>query len=225
MELSPRLKKIADLIPKGSILADIGTDHAYLPAYCVKEGICPGALAMDVNKGPLKSAEQTVNQYGISDKIELRLADGINGLRPNEANVIVIAGMGGLLIKEILKNNPEVLTEGTTLILQPMLAQKELRQYLFDSGNAVTDEYLAKEGDKVYNIIVAKAGLIEKACKKDIVLGRNVKQNSFECYGEYTDKLKRILNKIILGQKKSKKPDTLLIQKAKEELDIIESEA
>ncbi len=224
MELTPRLKKIADLIPKGSVVADIGTDHAYLPAYCVINGICPNAFAMDVNEGPLNSAEQTVKTNGISDKIELRLSDGIEKLNPGEADVIVIAGMGGLLIESILKAHPEVLKEGTVLILQPMLAQKELREYLYSSQNAVTDEYLAVEGEKVYNIIVARAGLAYTPCEQDIVLGRNVSINSPECFADYTDKLVRVLNKIIDGNLKSAHPDRKIIENSKKQLELIISE-
>ena len=223
LELTPRLKKIADLIPAGSTIADIGTDHAYLPAYCVLNDICPKAFAMDVNEGPLKSAENTVVTNGVSDKIELRLSDGIAKLEPGEADVIVIAGMGGLLIESILKAHPHVLREGTMLILQPMLAQKELREYLYSSDNAVTDEYLAVEGDKVYNIIVARAGCRNTPTEADIVVGRNVKANSPEWFTTYTDKLERVLNKIIDGNRKSSNPDTEIIDRSEKELEIIKS--
>ena len=224
MELTPRLKKIAELIPQGSIIADIGTDHAYLPAYCVLNGICPKAFAMDVNKGPLKSAEHTVKSNGISHKIELRLSDGIEKLKPGEADIIVIAGMGGLLIESILKAHPEVLKEDTILILQPMLAQKELREYLYSSKNAVTDEYLAVEGEKVYNIIVARAGCENKPEETDLILGKNVSSNSPEYFLNYTDKLTRVLNKIIDGNEKSANPDTAIIEKNKKELELIQRE-
>ena len=221
MELTPRLKKIADLIPSGSTIADIGTDHAYLPAYCVLNDICPKALAMDVNEGPLKSAENTVITNGIADKIELRLSDGIAKLKPGEADVIVIAGMGGLLIESILKAHPHVLSEGTLLILQPMLAQKELREYLYSSNNAVTDEYLAVEGEKVYNIIVARAGWQNTPTEADVIVGKNIKENSPEWFAFYTDKLERVLNKIIDGNKKSSNPDTKIIEHSEKELEVI----
>lgn len=224
LELTPRLKKIADLIPRGSVVADIGTDHAYLPAYCILNGISTSAFAMDVNVGPLKSAENTINQYGISQNVELRLSDGIEKLSPGEADVIVIAGMGGLLIESILKAHPEVLKDGTILILQPMLAQKELREYLYSSKNAVTDEYLAVEGEKVYNIIVARAGCEIEPNETDLVLGKNVSSNSPECFLNYTDKLMRVLNKIIDGNEKSSNPDREVIAKAKKELELIQSE-
>lgn len=224
MELTPRLKKIAELIPQGSIIADIGTDHAYLPAYCILNGICPKAFAMDVNEGPLKSAEHTVKSNGISHKIELRLSDGIEKLKPGEADIIVIAGMGGLLIESILKAHPEVLKEDTILILQPMLAQKELREYLYSSKNAVTDEYLAVEGEKVYNIIVARAGCENKPEETDLLLGKNISSNSPEYFLNYTDKLTRVLNKIIDGNEKSANPDTAIIEKNKKELELIQRE-
>lgn len=224
MELTPRLKKIADLIPQGSIIADIGTDHAYLPAYCILNGICPKAFAMDVNEGPLKSAEHTVKSNGIAHKTELRLSDGIEKLKPGEADVIVIAGMGGLLIESILKSHPEVLKPGTILILQPMLAQKELREYLYSSKNAVTDEYLAVEGEKVYNIMVARAGCDIKPKETDLVLGKNVASNSPECFLDYTDKLIRVLNKIIDGNEKSSNPNAEVIAKSKKELELIQRE-
>lgn len=220
MELTPRLKKISDIIPKGSVVADIGTDHAYLPTYCLLNGISPRAFAMDVNQGPLDRARETVNKYGVADRVELRLSDGIAGLECGEADVIVIAGMGGLLIKSILSAHPEVLKEGTLLILQPMLAQKELREYLYTSGNSITDEYLAIEGNKVYNIMTAKAGLRYTPSEKDIIVGRNIRQNSPECFDAYKDKHTGILNKIISGYKKSSNDDTDKISSLEKELKL-----
>lgn len=218
MELTPRLKKISELIPKGSVVADIGTDHAYLPTYCLLSGISPRAFAMDVNQGPLDRARDTVDKYGVADRVELRLSDGIAGLSRGEADVIVIAGMGGLLIQNILSAHPDVLKEGTLLILQPMLAQKELREYLYSSGNAVTDEYLAVEGNKVYNIILARAGLKYTPTPEDITIGRNIRRNSPECFDAYRDKHTGILNKIISGYKKSSNDDTDKILSLEREL-------
>ena len=224
MLLTPRLKKIADLIPKDSTLADIGTDHAYLPAYCVLNYISPYAIAMDINRGPLNSAAQTVNNYSLTDKIDLRLSDGIAKLNKGETDVIVIAGMGGLLIKNILSKDSSLIKKGTTLILQPMLAQKELREYLYTSENAVTDEYLAREGDKIYNIIVAKSGYNSDYTTEDIVIGRNIKSNSPELYNLYIERNIRILNKIIDGQCKASNRDTDALNTAKAELEMLKKE-
>ena len=159
MELTPRLKKIAGLLPdKAKTLADIGTDHAYLPVYCLLNGICENAIAMDVNEGPLKRAEENTKKYNLEDKISLRLSDGIQKLKKGEADVIVIAGMGGLLIQKILEDGKDILTLGTKLILQPMIAQEELREYLFSNGYAIENEYVVSEGSKFYNIFCVTFG-------------------------------------------------------------------
>ena len=96
--LSPRLKTAADMVRKGVVAADIGTDHAYLPSYLVLSGICPRALACDLRKGPLENAAETLEHWNIADKITLRLSDGLDELSAGEADDIIMAGMGGILI-------------------------------------------------------------------------------------------------------------------------------
>lgn len=204
MELSPRLKKIAELVPKGTkALADIGTDHAYLPAYCILNGICQSAFAMDVNEGPLKRAEETLAKYNVKDKITLRLSDGIEKLQNGEADVIVIAGMGGLLIKKILEEHKEVISKDTILILQPMIAQRELREYLFNCGFCVENEYVVSEGNKHYNIFSVKASENSDFDDRDIIIGRNLSKNSPECFIKYAEYKIRVLTKILKGMEKS----------------------
>jgi len=203
MELSPRLKKIAELVPNGTkTLADIGTDHAYLPSYCILNGICKSAVAMDVNEGPLKRAAETVEKYNIKDKITLRLSDGIEKLQKGEADVIVIAGMGGLLIKKILEEHKEVISDSTTLLLQPMIAQRELREYLFSDGFCIENEYVVSEGNKHYNIFVVKTG-VSSFDDKDIIIGRNLNKNSPEAFQKYAEYKVRVLTKILNGMEKA----------------------
>ncbi len=221
MKLTPRLQKIASLVPKNSVMADIGTDHAYIPAYCILNGICQKAFAMDVNSGPLSNAEETLTRYGISDKVELRLSNGLERLSPDEADTVVIAGMGGLLIKSILENGN--LKEGTTLILQPMLAVKELRQYLYESEMAVDNEYLAKEDRKLYNIIVATVGKKSEYTREDIVIGRNIRENCPELAGQYKENNIARLNKIINGLKNAQSPDIRAIEESERELEVFET--
>ncbi len=218
MKLTPRLQKIASLVPKNSVMADIGTDHAYIPAYCILNGICQKAFAMDVNRGPLSNAEETLTRYGISDKVELRLSNGLERLSPDEADTVVIAGMGGLLIKSILENGN--LKDGTTLILQPMLAVKELRQYLYESEMAVDNEYLAKEDRKLYNIIVATVGKKSEYTREDIVIGRNIRENCPELAGQYKENNIARLNKIINGLKSAEIPDIKAIEESDRELEV-----
>jgi len=126
MELSPRLKKIAELIPQGSVIADVGTDHAYIPVYCFQNNIIKKAIAMDVNPMPLKRAEQNLEKYGFLYESELRLSDGIEKLSVGEADVIVIAGMGGLLIRDIIDAGKDKITASTLMLIQPMIAPAEL---------------------------------------------------------------------------------------------------
>ena len=102
MKLSKRLELVASFVPKGSRIADIGTDHGHLPICLVEQGICPGAVAMDVGRGPLGRANAHIREHGLSGVIETRLSDGLARLRPGEADTVVMAGMGGQLVIHIL---------------------------------------------------------------------------------------------------------------------------
>ena len=102
LELTPRLRTAADLVPAGARLADIGTDHAYLPAALLLEGKIPYAIAADLRHGPLLRAKETAAEYGCRDRMGFRLCDGLKGIRPEETDAIVIAGMGGETIAQIL---------------------------------------------------------------------------------------------------------------------------
>ena len=103
MKLSKRLETVASFVPKGSNIADIGTDHGYVPIYLVREGQAEHAVAMDVRKGPLERARAHVAEAGLGSRIDVRLSDGLAGLKPGEADCVVIAGMGGELIIHILE--------------------------------------------------------------------------------------------------------------------------
>ena len=105
MELSKRLQTVAAAVTPGHRIADVGTDHGYVPIYLVKNGLCPSACAMDVNKGPLARAAEHIGQEGLSDKIATRLSDGLAGLAPDETDTVVIAGMGGELILRIVPDS------------------------------------------------------------------------------------------------------------------------
>lgn len=237
MQLSPRLKLIADQVKHGSVLADIGTDHGYIPVYCVSEGICPSALAMDVNPQPLDKAKENIALYGLENSIETRLSNGLAALVRDEADTIVIAGMGGLLMMNILKDGDSVLTDKTNLILQPMLAQKELRQYLYENGFTIDREFVCREDNKFYNIICArKTGqrddstvLLSKTGEAspslaELIIGKNIGENSPGVYVDYLDYKIGVCNKIINGMKKSKSVDEKELAVVIEELEIFEKE-
>ncbi|HBG5927029.1 TPA: SAM-dependent methyltransferase [Clostridioides difficile] len=156
MKLTDRLLKIASLVSDGKKIADIGTDHGYIPVYLLKEGKVPFAVLADVNKRPLDNAHKEVIQNNLLDKVDLRLGSGIEILEIGEVEEVIIAGMGGILISELLEAKKEVAHNVEKLILQPMQAQEELRYYLLNNGYEILEEVLVREDFRIYEIIVAK---------------------------------------------------------------------
>ena len=156
MKLTDRLLKIASLVSDGKKIADIGTDHGYIPVYLLKEGKVPFAVLADVNKGPLDNAHKEVIQNNLLDKVDLRLGSGIEILEIGEVEEVIIAGMGGILISELLEAKKEVAHNEEKLILQPMQAQEEIRYYLLNNGYEILEEVLVREDFRIYEIIVAK---------------------------------------------------------------------
>ncbi len=158
MMLSDRLKTIADFVPLNSIVGDIGTDHGYLPVYLIEKGISKKVIASDISKNSLEKIIQLVKLKGLEDKIDIRLGDGLEVFKPFEVDTLVIAGMGGLLIRDILDKNKKIADSIVNFILQPNMASKELREYLYENSFEIVDEKLVKEAGKFYEIIFAKRG-------------------------------------------------------------------
>ncbi|MBP2645762.1 MAG: trmK [Firmicutes bacterium] len=158
VKLGNRMAAIANMVPRSRCLADIGTDHAYLPVHLVKECIVDRAVAGDVHKGPYQSAVQTVEQFGCAEKISVRLGDGLAVLSPSEADVGVIAGMGGTTIVDILSKRPEVTKTFQRLVLQPMSSAGFLRQWLMEHEWMIVEEELVVEEEILYQIIMAEQG-------------------------------------------------------------------
>ncbi|RJQ28521.1 MAG: SAM-dependent methyltransferase [Peptococcaceae bacterium] len=158
MNLPRRLAALAACVPHGSIVADIGTDHAFLPVYLVQSGICPMVIATDVNPGPFAAAEKVVMTYHLQDKIDLRCGDGLRVLQPGEAQVLIVAGMGGNTIRDILAAVPAMLNQFRRLILQPMVDAGDLRSWLVENGWLLADETLVEEDGRIYAVILAEPG-------------------------------------------------------------------
>lgn len=155
-KMSERLLSVASLVTPGSRTADIGTDHGYVPVYLVENRIVSSAIAMDLRKGPLARAQETVNGAGLSDRIELRLSDGLEKLKPGEADTAVIAGMGGMLICRILTAHPATTASLKELVLEPQSEVDRVRRLLSEIGFAITDERMIFEDGKYYPIIKAE---------------------------------------------------------------------
>lgn len=160
VRLSERLEKIAGFIDAGMTAADVGTDHGYIPIYLIQNGISPYVIASDINSGPLEKMEENLQKHMGGDRkgIMMRHGPGLEVLEPGEADAVVIAGMGGLLIEEILEKEPEVTNSVKRFILQPRNAPDKLRKWLLDKGFRITGEVLAEESRFVWEIICAEPG-------------------------------------------------------------------
>ncbi len=161
MQLDARLAAIAAFVPHGTTLADIGADHAYLAATLVMNGIARRAVVGDLSAGACAAARRTIGTQRLTREIDVRQGDGLSVLVPGEAESIVIAGMGGALITEILSGSPVVLADVQTLVLQPMNSAAKLRHWLYTNGWEIVDETLARAGGHLYEIIRAEHGTAE----------------------------------------------------------------
>ncbi|ANF97722.1 tRNA (adenine(22)-N(1))-methyltransferase [Paenibacillus bovis] len=155
MKLSTRLTRIAEQIPAGSRLADIGSDHALLPVFAVRQGRVTQAVAGEVNQGPLDAAQRQVNEAGLSQVIEPRLGNGLAVLHPGEVDVITIAGMGGALIVTILSEGLDKLEGVSRLILQPNVGEEFVRRWLLEHGWFLSSEQILEEDGRTYEILTA----------------------------------------------------------------------
>ena len=157
LELTPRLQLLADWVPQGAKLADVGTDHAYLPVWLSLHGRVSCAIASDLRKGPLERARLTGRTYG-AENIDYRLCNGLADICPEEADTIAIAGMGGENISSILAAAPWTRDGGHILLLQPMTRSAELRRFLMENGYCITREALVRDRGTIYPVMEVRAG-------------------------------------------------------------------
>lgn len=172
MELSKRLKAVAELVTPGQKIADIGTDHAYIPIWLVEEKRAVSAIAMDINQGPLAKAKENIELHGLSSYIETRLSDGMKKLRPNEADSVIIAGMGGGLVMKILEDVKEKPLGIREWILQPQSELRRVREYLFASGYQVIAEDMVLDEGKFYPMMKVIRGEKESYREEELCYGK-----------------------------------------------------
>lgn len=150
-----RLLCVASMVRRGAVLADIGTDHAYLPVHLIENGVINTAIAADIGEGPAAAARRTVETAALSDRVTVRVGDGLSVIAPDEVTDIVIAGMGGETIVHILQNAPWTQHERYRLVLQPMTKTVELRAWLHEHGFTLEEEHLVRDGHHLYNVMRA----------------------------------------------------------------------
>lgn len=199
LELTPRLRAVAELVPAGAAVADIGTDHAYLPVWLLLEGKIARAIAADLRQGPLERARLTTKEYNCRENIDFRLCDGLSAIAPEEVDTIVIAGMGGETIAAILKQAGWTKNESYTLILQPMSAQNDLRRWLWQQGYGIRNEQIVREGDKLYNVLFVKYGCVRKLTLGEEWAGCQSPDMKQELRGEYLERLLEKTDRAIDG--------------------------
>lgn len=161
IKLSNRLQAVARQIPAGLRVADVGTDHGYLPVYLVVNDIAPKVIASDRGKRPLDSARQLISLLSLENQIDVRLGDGLSVLQPDEAEVICLAGMGGVAIKEIISAGLPLAQVAKRLVLQPQRNVPAVRRFLVSNGFKIVAEDLAEDDGFYYEIIAVEPGLME----------------------------------------------------------------
>lgn len=216
MYIGKRLEAIAKMVDKCDVIADIGTDHGYLPIYLIKKGYCKKAIASDINEGPIEKAEKNVKKEKLDSLIQLRLGAGLSTIKKNEVNAAVIAGMGGNLIKDIIESDKEIFKRLDFLIAQPVQNPEVFRKYVYESGYSVIDENVVKDDGKYYQILKIKYGSsIHKLRDIYYEVGEKFLQKNNNIVKEYIfykiEKYDKILNNI--------KDDTELAKKRKDQIE------
>jgi len=221
MQLDNRLQAVADLVPLKSRVADIGTDHAYLPVYLVENGRAEFVVAGDKNPGPCEAAARTVKASGYEDRISVRQGDGLSVLAAGEVDTICMAGMGGSLMCEILGASPKVLKSVGTLVLQPMNAPLELRRWLYRHSWHIEDETLAIAEGRLYEIIMAKKGRRKWPSRLMMEIGPMLWEKKTELLRHHIEALIFRNRRIAAGMEKSE--DARKSRKYKELLEDIKA--
>ena len=181
-KISKRLCTAASYVRNGAVVADIGTDHAYLPIYLALDNKIKRAVASDINEGPISKARENIHKYGLDDIINICVANGLDGIDKYEPTDIVICGMGGELITQIIENSSYCKKQGVRLVLQPMTTVRELREYL-QNGFSIIAESIVFEDEKLYQIIcVEYDGIKREYTNAELELGVKNIENDGEMF-------------------------------------------
>lgn len=231
MELTERLQTIANFVEPNQVVADIGTDHGYLSAYLIEKDIAKRVIATDINEKPLQKAIDYINNNNLTNKIETRLGCGLEALSKNEANTVIIAGMGGHLIADIIETSKEISKSVDNFILQPMTGEEELRDYLYKNKYTIIDEKLAREGKRFYHILKVVHGKDKLEDEIYLEIGKKLLENKDDLLGQLLnlkiEKIKSIMDNLIMHEtpnsKKTYKEFSIKCKKLREMLKHYES--
>lgn len=197
MKLSKRLETVASFVRRGSNLADIGTDHGYIPINLVLGGIVPHAVAMDVRKGPLERAKEHIRDYKLENQIETRLSDGLEKLMPGEADTVVIAGMGGELILHILSEGEHVRGSISQWVLSPQSDLDKVRRYLAEHHFRIEKETMVEDEGKYYTIMSVVPGDMDYARCIDYKYGKCLLEEKHPVLKSYLARERRLAEDVL----------------------------
>ena len=207
MKLSKSLAAVAGLVTEGASVADVGTDHGYIPIYLTERGVASKVLALDVNKGPLERARIHIASCGLNEQIETRLSDGLRNISPGEADTMIAAGMGGGLVIKILEEGKEVVQTLSEFILQPQSEIDRVRRYLNEHGMCIAAEDMVCEDGKYYPVMKAVHGKSEIYEEWEYMYGKKMLLAKHPVLKEYLIREMRISREILQKLEEQKKTD------------------
>ena len=209
IRLTPRLLAVGEMVPPGARAADVGTDHGYLPVWLRQKGICESVIASDIAPGPLEAARASARRCEV-DGIDFRLCPGLEAIRPQEADAVILAGMSGENMAGILEDAAWDWT-GKRLILQPMTKRAELLAWLYVHGLHIREEKPVAEKHRLYWVLCAEAGAAPMPRPAYLWAGFTET--------EYARRLRRQLERSLAGQRKARQPDTAEVRRTEELLE------
>ena len=213
IKLSPRLAACAEYVPQGSTLVDVGTDHAYLPVWLIQNGrVKTPVIAGDINRGPLERARKSAAEYGVENEVVFMLNNGLEGTKDDLAETVVIAGMGGETIMDII-NASGWNWEGHTLILQPMSKIYELCRGLYENGFYVEQERLVRDAGEIYRVMMVKPGQKDMPGDMELYVGNSDREDPL--YKEYVSGLIKKFSRMEKGMSASDKADSAALEEAR----------
>ena len=222
--LSERLRLVASFTETGTVLADIGSDHAYLPCWLIQNGRISRAIAGEVVKGPFESAKRNVAKEGLTDQITVRLANGLQAILPEDGvETVTIAGMGGSLIASILKSDSKRLSGVKRIIVQPNIHAMAIREWAVDNSWMIVEETILKEDNKIYEILVLERGE-QSYTSEELLMGPILLQQRSAVFQEKWQgelkEIERVIN--VLTQSAQSEEAKSKRQQLKEAKDMIE---
>ena len=228
IRISKRMQALAAMVTPGNVLCDVGCDHGYLPIHLVQKGVIPRAIAMDVAEGPLLAARTHIAEHGLSQVIETRRSDGLENLSFREADTILIAGMGGGLVMDILSSHPRIAKSVKELVLQPQSELYEVRHFLWQQGYELLQEDMVKEDGKYYPMMKVAPGREDasgtRPTEEELYFGSMLLADRHPVLGEFILREERINRRVLQQLEAQRQTDAIALrrQQVRDYLQIIE---